>query len=333
MCLYSFGVSLKPFLLFGRRHALVLLFALFMSLHVWLMGRVWWWNIFLVIPPNVFLGVFVILFLVGLMRRRWIGLLILCLSFPLVWMNSDVVLPFAKQVMSNANGPVIFNWNTEYWQDGDRQDFYAFIHAQQADVILLQEHMNRQDEPLLHDFDEITQQFPGYTLVMNGELITLTKYPIVDTVRSTQFLRTDLRIQNQVVSVYNVHLSNPVNPSLLKQPVRFMQSLHKYFVMRSGQFTALEQDISANPLPHYIAGDFNTSHAMGSMRWFLTRFTDAATRGTSHFPATWTDRILRVWRIDWALADPSLPIASYEIIPVVTSSSDHAGLRVSLSME
>ncbi len=315
-----------------RRNGSTVGFALFVVIHTILSGRVWWWNVFLVIPPNFFLLAFILFLLIALLRRYWISLAILLLSFPLVWMNGDVVLSHGSATEPQPGDATVFSWNTEFWETRDPDAFYAFIRSQNADIILLQEHMNQADEPLLNDLPEIQSRFPGYEMLVDGELVTLTKYPIEHYVRGDKFLRTDLRIHDRSVSVYNVHLSNPVNPDIIGQPAKFLASMRRYFGQRAAQFAALESDLTANPLPRFVAGDFNTTRSMGSLRWFFDHFDDGARAGDYSFPATWNDRWIKLWRIDQVFHDERVTVRDYRIIDT-GNFSDHAGVTVHLSLE
>src|SRR4029079_17566395 len=79
----------------------------------------------------------------------------------------------------------VFAWSTDYWQmSDDQRAFYAFLRQQDADVYLLQEYLywKGDDDPIrIDDSARLRAEFPGYQLVVDGELLTLSRLPVVAT--------------------------------------------------------------------------------------------------------------------------------------------------------
>jgi endonuclease/exonuclease/phosphatase (EEP) superfamily protein YafD len=321
-------------------------------LHITLTGRLWLWQIFELAPPAIFLAMPVLLLagipLLRIIRDRvprsakwWI---VLATSASLVASGGftginlralggkPAVPPGAVRVMS---------WNTEYWNQFDRgglKRLYAFLRAQRADVYLLSEHVSFSGKYYrypIRDKNRLQQEFPGYHMVETGEMLTLSRFPIVashpvGTVRGipdersgwTEFwsdktLRTDLRIGGRILSVYNVHI--PVQLRVDINPFtdgRFWDWLQEAPPWREGQFRAIERDIRGNRNPILVAGDFNTSPTHGAFfDWRGHGLRDAMGEGGPLFPASWPEwgvlPFPRLWRLDWAFVSPDVRVHRY----------------------
>ena len=266
----------------------------------------------------------------------------------------------------------MFSWNTFYWDQSaevgrakppptgtpqwEADGFYRYLRAQNVDVFLLQEYVYFGDDSLpirVNDLDRLRREFPGYDVATVGELVTLSRFPIVARrgldlgpwleagggspvppgsrwpgFHTVKTLRTDLDVGGRTVSFYNTHINTPIDsspPGL--DPRRLNRTQHE---ARKANLRALAADVEANPLPAFVAGDFNASPAMGIMRLLPRRLTDAGPAIDSLYPATWDDR-LPLWRIDWAFSTPGIAVHEYRIIPS-EGQSDHSGQRLVISL-
>ena len=123
------------------------------------------------------------------------------------------------------------SWNTEYWHAAGRTPTSTGCCApQQADVYLLQEYLRYPGgvPERIDALDRLRAELPGYHIAFTGEMVTLSRYPIVgehpigviDELEppDTDFpeywrykaLRTDIRIGDRVMSLYNTHIWTPV---------------------------------------------------------------------------------------------------------------------------
>ncbi|MEN3536309.1 endonuclease/exonuclease/phosphatase family protein [Microbispora sp. ZYX-F-249] len=238
----------------------------------------------------------------------------------------------------------------------DVKGFYRYLRAQHADVLLLQEYVyfGADSRPIrVNDLDRLRREFPGYHVATVSELVTLSRFPIVaqrgldlrpwledgrDTpvppgsgwpgFHTVKTLRTDLRVGGRTVSFYNAHINTPVDSSPPgPDPRRLNRTQHE---AREANLRALAADVRANPLPAFLAGDFNASPAMGILRLLPERLTDAAPAIDSLYPATWDER-WPLWRIDWAFTSPEVAVHEYRLIPS-EGQSDHRGQRLVLSL-
>jgi hypothetical protein len=334
-----------------------------------LSGRWWLWLLPDLAPPMTGVAVPVLILVavpvIGAWRRplpvtpRWIVILCaligLAAGIPRAGLN-----PYAFSgtgTRAGSTGPVttvkLFAWNTEYWdQDDDPQQLLDFLVGQRADVYLLQEHLYWDLDAGLagarqvHDLDRVRAVFAGYTVVADGELLTVSRYPVVghvalgapaelddadtdtgtdtdtgplarptpafgDVFEAVRMLRTDLLIGGQVVSTYNVHLPVQVN---LVADSKFFSFIDERNTARHHFLDALAADVAANRQPVVIAGDFNTSPSMADLDPLRERLHDAAEASGHPLPGSWPAWFgLAWWRLDWTLTNDQVHVTRYDL--------------------
>ncbi|WP_426511603.1 endonuclease/exonuclease/phosphatase family protein [Dactylosporangium sp. McL0621] len=320
-----------------------------------LSGQWWLWLVPDIVPPLVFTAVPLVLAAGAAAvprSRRPVALLCLAallLGYPLSGWNAGAL--WTSPEPAPAGALRVFSWNTEYW-DSDGGPFYPFLQARQADVYLLQEYLNDGDIPTpVHDLDRLQAAFPGYHIAIAGELVTVSRLPILrayplpadvpttDTGWVAEFvrdkvLRTDLDLGGgRVLSVYNLHLPVQVSPGLSVFGGAFWRTVRDQHAQREPQWRALAADVDANRNPILVAGDFNTSPAMGDLRKVPARLHDAGALLPSLYPASWRDRdgLPRWWRLDWAYTTADVRVHSYEF-GRTGGQSDHSFQLLRLSV-
>ncbi|MGW4640308.1 endonuclease/exonuclease/phosphatase family protein [Sphaerisporangium sp. NPDC004334] len=355
------------------------------ALHRALSGRVWWWQVPELVPPLTFALVPALLLVAvvaaRLIRRaqrpqrarRPVAAVAALASLALGAGVSGINLAslWHRAVPAPPGAITVFSWNTWYWDQRadagremppptgtppqDAAGFYRYLRAQHADVLLLQEYVyfGPDSRPIRVDgLDRLRREFPGYHVAEAGELVTLSRFPIVlsrgidlrpwadgdrDAVvpagshwpgfYTVKTLRTDVRAGGETVSFYNAHINSPLDPSSRGlDPRRLDRTQHR---ARVANLRALAADIGANPHPAFLAGDFNASPAMGILRLLPDRMTDAAPALGSLYPVTWDER-LPWWRIDWAFTTPGLTVHEYRLVRS-NGQSDHSGQRLVIS--
>lgn len=348
---------------------------LFVAAHRSLSGRVWWWTLPDLTPPVAFLVVPVLLLVaVPLLRpaRRWVAalaLVALALGWPLSGVHPAALWYRPGPVPADAI--TVFAWNTFYWDqlatapttsDGrpahDPDLLYRYLRAQRADVYLLQEYLyfDAAWQPIpIDDTERLRREFPGYHIAVAGELLTLSRFPIVDKrpldlrpwlsrpqpnlppadtampdYYTLKTLRTDLRIAGRVVSFYNSHIILPVADATALDPRQRRETYAAQDRRRAG-YRALAADVAANPNPIVLAGDLNTSPAMGLIRTLPDRLVDATGSMDRVYPVSWSRYGLPLWRLDWAFTTTDVTVHRYRMVPADTLS-DHHGQRVMLSL-
>lgn len=316
------------------------LWAAFVAAHLLLSGRWWAWSVFDVLPPLAFAVAPVLLVAVlgATMARGYpvpraaralvVGLAALALVAGVG--SSGLNLPAWSSAPPPPGAAVrVFAWNTEHWAQHDDPDaFYAYLRSQRADVYLLQEYVHHADGEHLRidETPRLRREFPGYQVVTRGELITLSRFPVLSTpavppdragaidwateFRDAKTLRTDLRVGDRVVSVYNTHIA--VQFDFSAGPKGFYRHLATSAHERTEQLDGLVADVAANPNPVVVAGDFNTTPAMGSLAPLHALLDDAVRASPALYPTSWHQAGgLLGWRLDWAFTSPGVPVHDY----------------------
>jgi len=315
----------RNFLLSNKISVFLLIIFVFQYL---LSGKVWFWNIFSVTPPIFFTLIYLIGLVWVIIKKNIQGLAILLICFPFAIYSSDITFKlYSDQPSEDSQTVKVFNWNTEFWQFEDKAKFFEFLLEQQADVYHLQEHilLNKNGYFIeLDDLEEIKSIFKGYTIVKKTEFLTITKLPIVKSFSEGEsyYLRVDVQVGRNILSLYNVHMPVHINASILPDIYKFAVDLKHRFDFRNQEFEKLIQDIKSNNNAFYISGDFNTTKSMGKIHEVLDLGKDAAYAGDNLLNATWSVNNIRLWRIDYNIVHKGLKVISYrELNP--GSLSDH----------
>ncbi|MER5311011.1 endonuclease/exonuclease/phosphatase family protein [Streptomyces sp. NPDC002773] len=329
----------------------------------WLVSGRWHWSLILDVAPPLFLTGIPLTLLVagaaacGRRRRLAAGVsgtaLALALTtgsgfnWPALWRDPGPVPPDALRVVS---------LNTQYWAmatDTDR--LFALLHARDADVYLLQEHvgwtpgLGEDGYWRLDDDAELRREFPGYHIARRSELLTISRYPILSQTpvgpgprltygRKPAFgqefarekvLRTDLAVRGRVLSAYNVHITVPLALDNLNLFSDFDHDpyLRRKHTWRQEELRGLERDVATNPHPVLIAGDFNATDSMRSLDGVRAVAEDATPAHPDFLPLSWKfaalgefgdnvfNQDLPFFRMDWAFTKGATRVHRYEFLP------------------
>lgn len=296
-----------------------------------LSGRIALANLYSPVPPLSWLLLPLIVFGVIAIRKQWklgiLGLPIIFLTIPLLGLN------LTQKYISTTTpaGPVItvFNWNTYYWEEENIDEFYEFLHGQNADVYQLQEYWYHNDPVAAKS--RLHEEFPDHTIISEGQLVTITSLEVVQYKHSQigEYLQVDVRADDAVISFFNIHTAIPLNPSSIVHPITFLKEVDYLFDLRSSQLSAIQNAIKESTNPVYISGDFNTSPSMHQLNWFRKNFFDASKVGGGVYPTSWNNKNLQFWLLDYNFV-------SYDMTPISYHSvdggqfSDHDGQRVQI---
>jgi endonuclease/exonuclease/phosphatase (EEP) superfamily protein YafD len=321
--------------------------AVFLVLHVLLTGYWWPWLIVETTPPPALVVVPVLLLGLALFARPVRGRLAAALVVLLL--IGAYLAGYTPTWTSDADGSggtevKVFAWSTDYWQMSDDKDaFYAFLRRQDADVYLLQEYLYWvEDGPIrIDDSVRLRAEFPGYQLSVDGELLTLSRLPIVATHhqpdsgsgtdwywQGNKAQRTDIRVGERTVSFYNVHL--PVPFRIEDDPLsgRFYRFLKQQSTWRLRELDKLRTELAGNTYPAVVAGDFNTPWMGLSPPGGGTRAHNP-TGGLASSPS-WPVSdypFPRLWRLDWLYTSGGLPVRDYRF-GGGEAFSDHAAQEI-----
>lgn len=308
------------------------LWAVLLVLHVLLAGRWWFWLVVEAVPPLVLVVVPLLLLAATPFARpvrRWLSAVLVVLLLAGAYLvGLGPGWPGEGDGTARDTTVKVFAWSTDYWQmSDDKEDFYAFLRRQDADVYLLQEYLYWEgDQPVrIDDSNRLRRELPGYRLSVEGELLTLSRLPVVAehhrAVANTgtdwywkgaKTQRTDIRVGERTVSFYNVHLPVPFRVGDNPLSGRFRGFLRNQYDRRDQELRALRSDLEDNPHPAVVSGDFN-SPWMGRVTP-LGAGTRGHNPGSPLFAFSWpvSDYPLpRLWRLDWLFTTGDLTVPGY----------------------
>ncbi|WP_051704429.1 endonuclease/exonuclease/phosphatase family protein [Glycomyces sp. NRRL B-16210] len=340
--------------------------AAFLLAHLILSGRVWWWSLIEMVPPfallvpSALLALAAIRALRGIRWRLWIvHIALFAIAYPIAGINLSALVGGAGA--EGETDLTVFTWNADYWHYrwDDADEFYDYLLAQDADVYLLTEYLTRTDRvERIDDEAALREHFPDYEIAIASEMVTLSRHPIVETKAldtealidagdpgappaddpwreywTTKILRTDLDVDGQIVSMYNLHLSVPV-PTGEASPLKadFYEYVRAQYQRRTSQFTVLNEDLDANPNPVFVGGDFNStilSAGIASMRERLV-----CPDPDSVMPVSWPAirfPFPKWWRLDWVCVGGGLAVTEYSLVSG-EGLSDHDAQTVGLDI-
>ena len=145
---------------------------------------------------------------------------------------------------------------------------------------------------------------------------------------TVKVLRTDLRIGERVVSFYNTHIHAPRGAGAAPADTKAAEPRPMSCGWRG--LRALAADVESNPQPAFVAGDFNTTPAMGALRGLPERLVDAGPALGSALPdVVGTAAALVADRLGVHHAE--VVVHRYRMVPPQTWS-DHSGQEVVISL-
>ncbi|MEU8272370.1 endonuclease/exonuclease/phosphatase family protein, partial [Sphaerisporangium sp. NPDC049002] len=242
-----------------------------------------------------------------------------------------------------ADGPAppgalrVVSWDTFCWDTTDDPvRFLRYLRKWRADVYLLQEHSGcGPGAPVtIDDGERLRREFPGRHFATADGLLTISRFPIVrETPLGTNpnplarnwkraALRTDLRVGEHILSVYNVHFYDMLYLSSSPLTRDFYRSIELLDSARATQLQELVTDVAGNANPVLASGNFNLLPGMGYTRR-LGHLRDAARAGGPLYPATLTFSGLRLWRMDWTFTSRDVAVHRYALRSPEGLSSHH----------
>ncbi|MEN3359923.1 MAG: hypothetical protein V7637_3905 [Mycobacteriales bacterium] len=316
-------------------------------LHLLLTGRTWLWVLPDLAPPILLFLAAPLTLLAGVGAARLtghrltrpagravllLGLTALGLGVDQAGLNLALVTGGGSAGAAPAGALRVVSWDTFTW---DRRKgpapFYQFLHAQRADVYLLQGYPGpfrplRPDDPVA-----LRREFPGFAIAQVGDLVTVSRFPIVaqrplwtaqppgtdniDFVRAWQYgaLRTDVAVGDRIVSVYNAHFYDQFAFGVGPLTPAFYRNVRGLTAGRRSQFDRLRADLLGNPNPAVVGGNLNTLPNNGDLRR-LGPLTDASRASRSLYPTTFRFVRLRLWRMDWIFVSRGVAVHSYDLV-------------------
>lgn len=237
----------------------------------------WWWAAVLnVVPPQVLLPLPLLMaWLAWRARKR--GWVLLNLVSAAVFTVSVVglLLPRAEQQVTGT--PLTFMTLNTNFAGTDPARLAQVALREGVQVIALQEAMNRQFNPGEYE-RHLRAAFPGWSVARYDELVTISKFPILN-VRSVKFpnsahavLVTQVRAQGQLVTVVNTHLPAPklkASASDVSRKRNLPERMNVTLDIRRDFQKVIGGLIRADSTPLVIAGDLNAPPRGGV--WYQLR--------------------------------------------------------------
>ena len=261
----------------------------------------------------------------------------------------------------------VLSWNLSSWgvsnrSDGKKADYEEemidVIKKSNADVLCFQEYLYYKDSkyrdsiiPALKEsgyrysyFAKTQYTYRIYKTTLLTAMAVISKYPITDTAQffytdeafAEPIVHTDIKVNNQVVRIFNTHLQSvmfenshyQILDNIKEDPLKasvteskaIAYRLRNAYVKRAGQAELLQAKIKNSPYPVIVCGDFND--VPNSYSYFTVKgnLQDAFLRKGAGFGKT-LRMLSPTLRIDYILADKKFTVQQFNKIEV--PYSDH----------
>lgn len=221
-------------------------------------------------------------------------------------------------------------FNTEYWHHSESELIGAF-EDYAYDFILLQEHLEKTPTGYTNTnrIAALEKVVGNYFVSVNREVVTVSRYPsmLQKNFGDGTAMRTDYQLaEDEILSIYNVHIPVHLHLDLLATPAKFVKDLYNLSGVRQSIKSEITADIENNDNKILIAGDFNTTVSMNTVNWFRENMIDAysAPNCTKQY-GTWGLGSVLSWRIDYMFFSPAIDPLSYCTIDL-PNISDHKAI-------
>lgn len=330
--------------------------------------------------PVVLVVNFVFL-LIWIYKRDGFGLISL-VAIALTWSFIHRTFALNYSAANKESGIKVMSWNVKNfdlynWNKNTetREQMMALIKQENADVLCLQEFYS--NNQLFHNLEYIKDTlgypyvyfFPSVdlrklpktklqqTLWKKGELhqqwgvATFSKFPIVDTGRvdfknsfTNDCIYADLKINNEVVRVFNVHFQSihlgyddyaTLDSLQENQSARWLslknilRKMKRAYTKRAEQAIAVDEHIKEFTGKKFLCGDFNDVPVSYTYSTAKDDLNDAFVEQGKGFGATFANKF-SIFRIDYIFYDSRIKINSYKTIR--RELSDHYPVVATFSL-
>lgn len=254
----------------------------------------------------------------------------------------------------------LYNWsnNTE-----TRNHILDYIKSKDAEILCLQEYFRSNDSKYFNTGDTLLQMQKAryyhehFTSVMHGGLnkfgiATFSAFPIVykglvplDTAGNNVAIYSDIKIDDDTIRVFNVHLAS-VHLSALEKDISehiekneqqkqwddlklLLRKLAGGYKKRADQAEKIAKYIANSPHPVIVSGDFNDTPSSYSYQQLSAGLKDAFIEEGKGLGSTYIGYYPSL-RIDYLLHSPSLKIVHFSTEDI--KLSDHRPLFASFNL-
>ncbi len=255
------------------------------------------------------------------------------------------------KVMSyNVKSFDLYNWSND---KGTRNKIFELINDESPDIICFQEFFTRDTSKLFNNLDTLLQfqkaknthiEFTTTKRTVNHwGLAIFSTYPIIskgkiifDPKNNNICIFSDIKINNDTVRVYNVHLQsihfnyvdyqfvddimNNKETEELEKSKNILRRLKKGFIKRSGQTELVAEHISNSPYPAIVCGDFNDPPASYTYHTIAKNLKDSFIESGNGFGRSYIGKFPS-FRIDYILH--SKQYKAYDFRTIREELSDH----------
>lgn len=293
----------------------------------------------------IFIVNFCMLILLAFKRKAFLLVPLVALLPSLVFADRFVKIGSEEQTI---NGPClkILTYNVGRYSAGKGMTMEEsingirkFLENEQPDVVCLQEFLIADSSgmyKILPDFPyHSCHLFKGTNYFGN---VTLSKYPIVSTDKITFSKSTnlcvvsDIRVEDEVVRVYNCHLESYALSflSLVKRLfdkdefkgefLEMHEHIREATIRRADQVAVIMDNIAGSEHPSIICGDFNDTPVSYAYHQLQKRKTDSFVASGKGFGSTYS-LLWPILRIDYILLPSQFGCSMHEVTRI--RHSDH----------
>lgn len=311
-----------------------LFLAIVVAAQQWGRGDFWLLKEVIDAPPFIWAVPSLMLILIALIKRQrkmaWANLVILGVS---QWILMGVNLPLPESSIEKTASARVLSYNIQCAKQGI-EPVVGTIQRLNADLICLQETQNNRMDLTLPQ--TLRERFPGWHIAEGGDVMTLSRFPILATKThalspktNRVILETTIEVQGERLTVLNLHYA--VKPShLLRSQMSLADYFHHKAALAEEQTQSVLQVASQTSAPFILVGDFNLPARGILYREFSRRYRDAF-RAVGWGPGYTILSRFPYARIDYVWLSEG--VSAKRCYVVFAKSSDHFPLIAEIAWE